>query len=297
MAGRPLHQLSALPQPSGPGVIDAGGRIGRDFAPERQQEKVCLFGALAAHVAARRKAGDRWWSRATPRARASGWRGCWPTAAWRTRETIAGPRTLARRADGLHLAVWPLEHGFEAPGLTVISEQDVLGDRLIRQTRQAPAGRELPDRGRRADARATWWCTSTTGSGATWGSRCITAMGAPHECLSARICRRRQALPAGREHRAPDPLRARGGAARQAGRRGLAGEEGAAQGADPRHGRAADPHRGRAGAAQGARARRRRTISWEQFLRALPLCRDRRPAPGHRRRARRTWSRAGRWTG
>ena len=39
-------------------MIDAGGRIGRDFAPERQQERVSLFGALAAHVAARRKAGD-----------------------------------------------------------------------------------------------------------------------------------------------------------------------------------------------------------------------------------------------
>ncbi|MDP4361067.1 hypothetical protein QR510_31025, partial [Escherichia coli] len=37
---------------------------------------------------------------------------------------------------GIHLAVWPLEHGFEAEGLTVISEQDVLGDRLIRQTRK-----------------------------------------------------------------------------------------------------------------------------------------------------------------
>ena len=58
MAGRPLHQLAALPQPLGPGVIDAGGRIGRDFAPERQQEAVSLFGALAAHVAARRRTGD-----------------------------------------------------------------------------------------------------------------------------------------------------------------------------------------------------------------------------------------------
>ena len=59
VAGRPLHQLSALPQPLGPGVIDAGGRIGRDFAPERQQEAVSLFGALAAHVAARRQGGRR----------------------------------------------------------------------------------------------------------------------------------------------------------------------------------------------------------------------------------------------
>ena len=57
-AARPVHQLSALPQPLGPGVIDAGGRIGRDFAPERQQEQVSLFGALADHVAERRRKGD-----------------------------------------------------------------------------------------------------------------------------------------------------------------------------------------------------------------------------------------------
>ena len=69
--GRPLHQLSALPQPLGPGVIDAGGRIGRDFAPERQQEAISLFGALAAHVAARRRSRrrrDRQLLRRRPRA-------------------------------------------------------------------------------------------------------------------------------------------------------------------------------------------------------------------------------------
>jgi transcription-repair coupling factor (superfamily II helicase) len=37
----------ALPQPPGPGVLDAGGAIGRNFAPERQQENVNLFAALA----------------------------------------------------------------------------------------------------------------------------------------------------------------------------------------------------------------------------------------------------------
>ena len=32
---------------------------------------------------------------------------------------------------GLYLMVWALEPGFTAPGLAVISEQDVLGDRLV----------------------------------------------------------------------------------------------------------------------------------------------------------------------
>nr|MBP6999900.1 transcription-repair coupling factor [Amaricoccus sp.] len=58
LAGRSVQRLATLPQPLGPGVIDAGGRLGRDFAPERQQEGVSLFDALAAHVKARRRAGD-----------------------------------------------------------------------------------------------------------------------------------------------------------------------------------------------------------------------------------------------
>ena len=36
----------------------------------------------------------------------------------------------------LTLTVWPLEEGFTGGGLTVISEQDVLGDRLIRPKRK-----------------------------------------------------------------------------------------------------------------------------------------------------------------
>ena len=46
-AGRRVIQFSPLPQASGPGVVDAGGRIGRSFAPERQQENIGLFEALA----------------------------------------------------------------------------------------------------------------------------------------------------------------------------------------------------------------------------------------------------------
>ncbi|MCV6586022.1 MAG: transcription-repair coupling factor, partial [Marinibacterium sp.] len=47
--GRRVLHFHPLAQASGPGVIDAGGRIGRNFAPERQMESVSLFGALADH--------------------------------------------------------------------------------------------------------------------------------------------------------------------------------------------------------------------------------------------------------
>jgi transcription-repair coupling factor (superfamily II helicase) len=46
-------QFNPLKQPTGPGVIDAGGRIGRDFAPSGRTRSCRCSGAVAAHVKAR----------------------------------------------------------------------------------------------------------------------------------------------------------------------------------------------------------------------------------------------------
>ena len=181
VAERPVHQLDALPQPLGPGVIDAGGRIGRDFAPERQQERVSLFGALAEHIRARRRAGDVVVASYSAGARER-------LAGLLADSGVTDAREVRGAGDlggdkGLHLAVWPLEHGFEAPGLTVISEQDVLGDRLIR----------APRRRKRAENFLTEAAGLSPGDlvvhvdhgiGRYTGLETITAMGAPHECLS-----------------------------------------------------------------------------------------------------------------
>ena len=58
LAPHRVIQLSPLPQPPGPGVLDAGGRAGRSFAAERQSENMNLFGALADHLRALREAGQ-----------------------------------------------------------------------------------------------------------------------------------------------------------------------------------------------------------------------------------------------
>jgi transcription-repair coupling factor (superfamily II helicase) len=71
---------------------------------------------------------------------------------------------------GVHLAVWALEHGFEAPGLTVISEQDVLGDRLIRAPRKKRRAENFLTEAQSL-APAIWWCMSITASGAIRGWR------------------------------------------------------------------------------------------------------------------------------
>ena len=83
----------------------------------------------------------------------------------------------------LALVVWPLESGFTADGLTVISEQDVLGERLVR-----------PFKGRkRAENYLTEAGTLSAGDlvvhvehgiGIYRGLETVTALGAPHECIA-----------------------------------------------------------------------------------------------------------------
>ncbi|MEM1385818.1 MAG: transcription-repair coupling factor, partial [Pseudomonadota bacterium] len=178
LSGRAIRRFSPHQQPLGPGIIDAGGRRGRSFAPERQQEGVNLFDALVTHLRARRAEGPVVIASYSDGARE------------RLSQLLADhgmpdTRPVTRWAElkpGVSLIVWALEEGFHAPGVTVISEQDVLGDRLIRRAR----------RGRRADNFLTETEALTPGDlvvhldhgiGRYLGLETVTAAGAPHECL------------------------------------------------------------------------------------------------------------------
>ena len=183
--GRAIRPFVALPQPLGPGVIDAGGRMGRNFAPERQAEGSDLFGALAKHIAERRRTTQVVIATYSAGARER-------MAGLLRDEGIDGIREISRAAElpadakgggGVHVTVLELEAGFEAPGLTVIAEQDILGDRLIR----------APKRRKRAENFLTEAAGLTTGDlvvhvdhgiGRYTGLETITAAGAPHECLA-----------------------------------------------------------------------------------------------------------------
>ncbi|MGC9369785.1 MAG: transcription-repair coupling factor [Paracoccaceae bacterium] len=180
VAGHRVVQLSPLPQGTGPGVLDAGGRIGRNFAPERRLENVNLFEALKDHVQAKLEDGPVLVASYSEGARER-------LTGLLEDEGLAGilPVSDAREigAKGLYLAVWALEHGFESPGLTVISEQDVLGDRLIR----------APKKRKKAENFLTEAQSLSPGDlvvhvdhgvGRYTGLETVTAAGAPHECIA-----------------------------------------------------------------------------------------------------------------
>ena len=183
LSARRVVRLQVLAAPPGPGVLNAGGRIGRSFAPERQQENISLFGALKDHVQVRMRAGPvliASWSEGT-RERLKG---------LLEDEGLAGARLIRDARDlgpGLNLGVWALDQGFEAASpadpLTVISEQDVLGDRLIR----------APKKKRKAENFLTEAQSLSPGDlvvhvdhgvGRYKGLETITALGAPHDCVA-----------------------------------------------------------------------------------------------------------------
>ncbi len=179
--------LSVLQQPPGPGVLDAGGRVGRNFAPERQAESINVFQSLSDHVKVLSKDhrvilasfsdGSR--DRLAGLLADEGLVGVKPIAD--IRDLPAGPGAVG-------LAVWPLDEGFVAEGqalgpIAVISEQDVLGDRLVR--------------GAKKRRRAENFLQDTTalspgdlvvhvehGIGRYTGLETIKAAGVPHDCVA-----------------------------------------------------------------------------------------------------------------
>ena len=179
VASRRQIQFNPLAQASGPAVIDAGGRIGRNFSPERQQENISLFGALADHLKARLDLG--------PVVVASYSKGARERLTGLIEdeglgEVIAIPDASRIGKRGLYLVVWALEHGFEAPGLTVISEQDVLGDRLIRAPRKRRKAENFLSEVQSLSP-GDLVVHLDHGIGRYHGLEVITAAGAAHECL------------------------------------------------------------------------------------------------------------------
>ncbi|MEM9582108.1 MAG: transcription-repair coupling factor [Pseudomonadota bacterium] len=177
--GRRVVNFAVLQQPTGPGVTDAGGRDGRNFAPERQSENLNLFSALGNHIETLRATKPVVIASFSDGARER-------LQGLLTDQGIHDTKPISDMRDvvpgGVHLAIWGLEQGFVTPDLAVISEQDVLGDRLIR--------------GARKKKRAENFLTETQslspgdlvvhvdhGIGRFTGLETVTAAGAPHECI------------------------------------------------------------------------------------------------------------------
>jgi len=183
LARHPLRVLSPFETPDSKTSVDAGGRPGRDFAPERAQAKTNVFDAAGAHAKVLQAAGRRvvvaCWTEGSAERMGGvlsdhGLDAIKRIGDWRDAE--------AMHANAVGVAVLGLEHGFEAPGFAFVSEQDLLGDRMVRtRTRSRKAQNFLSEASGLAQGDLVTHIEH--GVGRYLGLRTIDALGAPHDCL------------------------------------------------------------------------------------------------------------------
>ncbi|WP_298100627.1 transcription-repair coupling factor [Brevundimonas sp.] len=178
LAGRWVRRLSPF---HGPGE-DAGGRLGRNFSAERAQDSVNLFEAVARHAEALKAAGKRvlfasWTEGSSERLAAMlSDHGLEHVVAVRNWADVqAAPKDLYLRG------VLPVEHGFETDAIAVISETDMLGDRLARPKKKRRASNFLAE----ASALTTGDLVVHLdhGIGRYEGLKTLEIQQAPHDCL------------------------------------------------------------------------------------------------------------------
>jgi transcription-repair coupling factor (superfamily II helicase) len=184
LQGAALAHLTPFAAPdTAADTIDIGAHAGHNFTAERNTPGANVFEAVVKHVEALQAAGKRaliaLWSEGSRERMAHvlsehGLLNLAPVASW--------PQALALPKPQVGLAVLGLDSGFETADVALITEQDILGERLVRPRRQV----------KRADnflAEVTGLSAGDLvvhvdhGIGRFAGLRAIEAAGAPHDCL------------------------------------------------------------------------------------------------------------------
>ncbi|WP_226663406.1 transcription-repair coupling factor [Alteriqipengyuania lutimaris] len=133
---RPVHRATGFDEPESDSVIDFGFRSARDFAPERARGDN-VYEAAAEHFKTLAKAGKRpllaAYSKGSRQRIASilGEAGTSVTLAESWQDA------LGKAAKGAPTAmILPLDSGFASDDIELVTEQDLLGDRLVRRRKK-----------------------------------------------------------------------------------------------------------------------------------------------------------------
>ncbi|WP_374470610.1 transcription-repair coupling factor [Phenylobacterium sp.] len=182
LARRPTRRFSAFNEAEGEVVVDMGARAGRNFSAERKMDSVNLFEATADHAKALAGQGKRVlfasWSEGSSERLGSmladhGLKDA-PFAAYWDAAKAADPKKPQR-------VVLPLEAGFETDSLAVISETDILGDRLARPKRRRRASNFLAEASSLTPGDLVVHIDH--GIGRYEGLKTLDVQGAPHDTL------------------------------------------------------------------------------------------------------------------
>jgi transcription-repair coupling factor (superfamily II helicase) len=187
-AGRAVVDLNPFNAPEDPRktIYHASSKRGRSFEAERQAGDLNVFDAAVSHIGDLRKDGKKVLLAAWSAGSLDRMAQVLSEHELGNIETVTSLRTVrALSRDKVTAGVLSVENGFEAEELVVVTEQDILGDRLIRRSKRKK--------------RAADFITEATGLtsgdivvhvdhgiGRFVGLKTIEAAGAPHDCLEIR---------------------------------------------------------------------------------------------------------------
>jgi transcription-repair coupling factor (superfamily II helicase) len=137
-AERPIHLASPFPEPESDRVIDFAVQPARDFAPERAQQ-ANVYEAVGKHVGDLRRSGHKVVLASYTRGARERLAGLLDDHGLKAQKLVDTWHEALGSKTQPAMLVLPLDHGFTTPNVAVLTEQDMLGDRLVRRRRKRKA--------------------------------------------------------------------------------------------------------------------------------------------------------------
>ena len=138
VADRPIHRASGFPEPESDRTIDFAVEPARDFAPERAQQ-ANIYEAVAKHIGDLRRHGRKVVLASYSRGARERLAGLLEDHGVKTHKAADSWQEALGSKTQPVLMVLPLDHGFSTADIAVLTEQDMLGDRLVRRRKKRKA--------------------------------------------------------------------------------------------------------------------------------------------------------------
>ncbi|MGV3555021.1 MAG: transcription-repair coupling factor [Croceibacterium sp.] len=135
LAAWPVHRAEPFAQPESAATLDFGFKSARDFAPERSRGEN-VYEAAAAHLKAVAKAGKKPLFAAYSTGSRARIASILEEAGANVALADSWQDALGKAARGPVAMVLPLDTGFVNEALDLVTEQDLLGDRLVRRRKK-----------------------------------------------------------------------------------------------------------------------------------------------------------------
>jgi transcription-repair coupling factor (superfamily II helicase) len=186
-AGRPIHLASPFPEPESDRTIDFGVEAARDFAPERAQQ-ANVYEAVANHVADLRRSGRKVVLASYTAGARERLSGLLEENGLKAHKLVDSWQEALGSRTQPALLVLPLDHGFTTQDVAVLTEQDMLGDRLVRRRRKRKAAAAFLEELATLSP-GDLVVHADHGIGRYEGLTQIQVAGAPHDCIALEYAR------------------------------------------------------------------------------------------------------------